>query len=518
MRLRILAIIILAFVLFFSYLGATSLWDPDEPRQAVMAREMMERGDYIHPYLNGMPYLEKPPMYSWMIIVVAKIRGSLDEFSSRLPSALAATLLLLVTFFLGRMLINAQAGFLSAIVLATNYQYLSNARESVMDMTFAFFIGLTIFLNYIAFSKKSRLLFALSFIPSSLAILTKGPAGLVIPAAVMFIYLIVRREWKRYIIPLVAGCVISAALASIWFFVAGDAYIREFIFHQNITRYTNAFDHKESLFYYFHKLFFNFLPWSVFLPFALVHAWKKKYWFPFIWFVLTFCFFEFSQSKRAIYLLSCYPACALLCGMYLKDNWKALVEKAGTNLTLKIFAVPLILLPVAGAVALLVLPPSDVIDVFKNGPRSLYVYLGCFFTTAILFFTMLMKRSDKMALSFFVFYLVVAGYFYNAWYMPLVDRTSKSLRLITDELEQYKKTKEFYTLGFNSAGIIFYIGKPIHKSVDIEETKKAKDDILLIVEDKSSANLKEELGKTFQPVKRVKYEREYYTFYVRKHG
>jgi hypothetical protein len=131
---------------------------------------------------------------------------------------------------------------------------------------------------------------------------------------------------------------------------------------------------------------------------------------------------------------------------------------------------------------------------------------------------MLMKRSDKMALSFFVFYLVVAGYFYNAWYMPLVDRTSKSLRLITDELEQYKKTKEFYTLGFNSAGIIFYIGKPIHKSVDIEETKKAKDDILLIVEDKSSANLKEELGKTFQPVKRVKYEREYYTFYVRKHG
>jgi hypothetical protein len=256
----------------------------------------------------------------------------------------------------------------------------------------------------------------------------------------------------------------------------------------------------------------------VFLPFALVHAWKKKYWFPFIWFVLTFCFFEFSQSKRAIYLLSCYPASALLCGMYLKDNWKALVEKAGTNLTLKIFAALLILLPIAGVIALLVLPPSDVIDVFKNGPRSLYVYLGCFFTTAILFFTMLMKRSDKMALSFFVFYLVAAGYFYNAWYMPLVDRTSKSLRLITDELEQYKKTKEFYTLGFNSAGIIFYIGKPIHKSVDIEETKKAKDDILLIVEDKSSANLKEELGKTFQPVKRVKYEREYYTFYVRKHG
>jgi 4-amino-4-deoxy-L-arabinose transferase-like glycosyltransferase len=144
---RILTILALAFVLFFSYLGATTLWDPDEPRQAIMAQEMMDRGDYVHPYLNGKPYLEKPPLYPWMIIVASKISGELNEFSSRVPSAIAATLLLLVTFFLGRMLINKEAGFLSALVLATNYQYLSNARESVMDMTFAFFIGLTVFLK-----------------------------------------------------------------------------------------------------------------------------------------------------------------------------------------------------------------------------------------------------------------------------------------------------------------------------------------------------------------------------------
>ena len=357
MLLRMFTVIVVAFILFFTSLGAISLWDPDEPRQAIMAREMMDRGDYIHPYLNGVPYLEKPPFYSWMIIVAAKIRGNLDEFSSRAPSAIAAMLLLLVTFFLGRMLAGVQAGFLSALILAVNYQYLSNARESIMDMTFAFFIGLTIFLNYIALTKDRRSLFVLSFIPASLAILTKGPAGLVIPAAVTFIYLIVCRQWKRYLIPIAMGCILSAALASIWFFVAGDEYIREFIFHQNITRYTNAFDHKESLFYYFHKLFFNFLPWSIVLPFALVHAWKKKYWLPFIWFVVTFLFFELSQSKRAIYLLSLYPACALLCGMYLKDNWEMLVEKSGTNLILKLFAILLALMPVAAIIALPVFTP-----------------------------------------------------------------------------------------------------------------------------------------------------------------
>jgi hypothetical protein len=82
----------------------------------------------------------------------------------------------------------------------------------------------------------------------------------------------------------------------------------------------------------------------------------------------------------------------------------------------------------------------------------------------------------------------------------------------------YKKTKEFYTLGFDSAGIIFYSGKPVHMSVDIEEIKKRKDDILLIVEDKSSAKLKGELEEAFQPIKRVKYERRYYTLYVRENG
>lgn len=518
MRLRLLVIFALALVLFFSYLGSISLWDPDEPRQAIMAREMMDRSDYIHPYLNGIPYLEKPPFYPWMIIAASRISGEVNEFSSRVPSAIAATFLLFVTFFLGRMLINKEAGFLSALVLATNYQYLSNARESVMDMTFAFFIGLTIFLNYLAFSRDKRFFFVLSFIPASLAILTKGPAGLVIPAAVMFIYLIVCRRWKRYITFLTLGCILSAAIASIWFFIAGDEYIREFIFRQNITRYTNAFDHAESLFYYFHKLFFNFLPWSILLPFALVHAWKKKYWLPCIWFIGVFLFFELSQSKRAIYLLSLYPAAALLCGMYLRDNWEKLVHGVATNVVLKAFAVLLVLAPVTATIILLRLPSSEVLNVFKNGPPLMYVYLAFLFVAATLFFAMLVKHSEKSAITFLVLYLVIAGLFYNTWYMPSIDKSSKSLRLITDELEPYKKTREFYTLGFDSAGIIFYIGKPIHKTVDIEEIKRSKDDILIIAEDKPTAHLKEKLEAAFQPLKRVKYEREYYTLYVRKDG
>jgi 4-amino-4-deoxy-L-arabinose transferase-like glycosyltransferase len=514
---KILIILSLAYILFVHNLGTIALWDPDEPRQAIMAREMMERKDYIHPYLNGRPYLEKPPFFSWMIIVASKVRGALDELSSRMPSAISATLLLLVTCYMGRILIDSQVGFLSAIVLATNYQFLSNARESVMDMTFAFFIGLAVFFSYLSIVKEKRWHLILSFIPASLATLTKGPAGLIIPACTIFIYLLIKKEFKRFIVPLIIGCVLSLVISSIWFLLAGEEYWREFILRQNLARYTNAFDHIESLYYYFHKLFFNFLPWSILLPFSIYHAFRKGYWLPLVWFIFTFLFFELSMSKRAIYLLSLYPACALLCGVYIRDCWSWLIENKWTNILLKCFALLIALIPLVSIVVLYTLPYSAV-NIFREGPSSLYIYVVILFITGGMFFYVIMRKATKLALSLFIFYLAFAGYFYNAYYMPLMDRTFKSPRLITDELRGFKKDMEIYTYGFNSAGLIFYAGKPIHPVFDMKEIKDTKSDILLIVEDKPSAPIREELNTRFLPVKKARYEKEHYTFYVKRDG
>ncbi|HOW55259.1 MAG TPA: glycosyltransferase family 39 protein [Syntrophorhabdaceae bacterium] len=517
MRTKLIILIILAGILFFFNLGATSLWDPDEPRQAIMAREMDQRGDYIHPYLNGVPYLEKPPFYSWMIILAAKISGTLDEFASRAPSALAALLFVVVTFLLGCRLGDERAGFLSGLVLMTNYQFLSNARESVMDMTFAFLIGLAVYLAFVSLEKDRRFLFVLSFIPGAFAILTKGPAGLVIPAGIIFFILLFKKAMKRYFIPLALGCILAAAIASVWFILAGESYIKEFIFHQNLTRYTKAFDHFESPWYYFHKLFFNFMPWSLLLPFALFTAFRKRYLLPLTWFILIFLFFEFSQSKRAIYLLPAYPALALLVGLFLRDSWDTLVEKGWTNHLLKVFAALLVLIPVAAIIAINVMPPEDV-AVFRNGPGSLYIYLAVLFLAGSSFLTMLFKRKKDLALSSLMFFLIFTGFFYSAYYMPLVDRTSKSLTLITDPLGDHKRTKKIYTFGFNSAGIIFYVGKPVTMLRDINEIKTFERDILLIVEERPAMHLKETIEKYLVPIKRVKYEKEHYIFYVRDHG
>ena len=511
---RTLLILCLAYVLFIHGLGTISLWDPDEPRQAIMAREMLDRGDYIHPYLNGLPYLEKPPLHPWLIMLTARITGKVNEFSSRLPSALAATLLLLLTYFLGRRLDHEVSGFLGALILATNYQFLGNARESVMDMTFALFIGMAIFLGYLSIEKERKWSLALALLPCAFAILAKGPAGFVIPVAVLFLYCLATRRLGRTFFPLLAGSLLSLALASIWFFLAGRAYAEEFVLHQNIVRYTTGFDHIEPFWYYFHKLFINFLPWSIPLPFAVYFAFRRRLWLPLIWLLFTFLFFDISKSKRAIYLLSCYPAMALLVGIYLKEQWYALVKKRWTTALLCCFGgvlmvAPLLLFPAMGRVPLL----GRMFGTTLIVPAVLAAVL---FACGLVFvLSVLMKAPGKSFLVLFM-YLVVLGFAYHSLYMPAMDVSSKSVRLITDRMSDMPKTAAIYTFGFNSPALIFYAGRPIVPISNPADILSEKGDIIVIAENKRGRA--DALKTLFPVVREACYEKESYVILARKDG
>ena len=510
---RTLVILGLAYILFIHGIGSVTLWDPDEPRQAIMAREMVERGDYIHPYLNGMPYLEKPPLYSWAIVIVSKITGSINEFSSRLPSALAAAMLLLTTYFLGRRLDHEVSGFLSALILATNYQFLGNARESVMDMTFALFIGLAIFLGYICMEKERREILPFALLPCAFAVLTKGPAGLVLPVGVLFFYSIATKRFKSMFVPLVASCLLSIAVASIWFILAGRAYAGEFLLHQNIVRYTTGFDHVEPFTYYFYKLFVNFLPWSVAVPFAAFFAYKKRLWLPLIWLVITFLFFDISKSKRAIYLLSCYPACALLVGIYLKEQWYTLLEKGWTTAILCFFglallSVPALLFPAIHRVPL-------VADMFGKDllfPAIIAAVLGI---AGIVFLISLIKKAPAEGFTALFVYLCFLGFLYHFLYMPAMDASEKSITAITNELKA-AGTAPVYMYGFNSPALVYYAGKPVHILKDPSELPAKKDGIIVVVEDKKDNA--DRFRTLFSSEKRVRYEREGYVIFTGKNG
>jgi len=511
---RTLVILGLAYILFIHGLGAISLWDPDEPRQAIMAREMVQRGDYIHPYLNGSPYLEKPPLYSWLIILASKLTGGINELASRLPSAIAAALLLLITYFIGKRLDHEVSGFLSALILATNFQFLGNAREAVMDMTFAFFIGLAIFLGYLCIDKGKKGLFPLALLPCALAIITKGPAGIVIPVAVLFFYCIATRNLKAYFGPLILGFFLALAVSSLWFGLAGKAYMNEFILHQNINRFTTGFDHVEPFTYYFQKLFTNFLPWSIALPFACFFAYRRRLWLPLFWLLFTFVFFDASKSKRAIYLLSCYPACALLVGIYLKERWYVLVEKGWTTVILCIVSLGLLALPALLFPAMHRVPLVH--EMLGNDPLFPAALVVIFGASGLAFFLSILQKSPGKGFLALFIYLVCLAFFYHSLYLPVIDREQKSVKLITDQMHGAQKNHPVYMYGFNSPALIYYVGKPVTILQSPAELPAEKDDIILVVEDKGSNT--EPFKGLFPRAKSVRYEKIDYVIFTGAHA
>jgi 4-amino-4-deoxy-L-arabinose transferase-like glycosyltransferase len=511
---RTLVIIGLAYILFIHGLGGTSLWDPDEPRQAIMAREMVQRADYVHPYLNGSPYLEKPPLYSWLIIFASKLTGGIDEFASRLPSAIAATLLLLLTYFLGKRLDHEVSGFLSALILATNYQFLGNARESVMDMTFAFFIGLAVFLGYLCVEKGKKGLLPLALLPCALAIVTKGPVGIIVPVAVLFFYCIATRNLKAMFGPLVLGFLLALAVASLWFGLAGKAYMNEFILHQNINRFTTGFDHIEPFTYYFQKLLTNFLPWSIALPFAAFFAFRRRLWLPLIWLLVTFVFFDISKSKRAIYILCCYPACALLVGIYLKERWYVLVEKGWTTAILSILSLGLLALPALLFPAMHRVPMVQ--EMLGKDPLFPAALVVIFAASGLAFFLSILQKSPGKGFLALFIYLVCLAFLYHSMYLPFMDREQKSVTLITDAMHGAQKRHPVYMYGFNSPALIYYVGKPVTILQSPAELPAEKDDIILVVEDKGDNT--EPFRGLFPSAKSVRYERADYIVFTGAHA
>jgi len=119
------------FFLFILGVGRWDLWNPDEPRYAEVAKEMVERGGWILMHVNGNTYVDKPPLFFWLIAFSSFLWRGFTSFSARFPSAFLSTLTVLLTFFLGKKLYGSRTGFLSALILATSEGISPSIRKKV---------------------------------------------------------------------------------------------------------------------------------------------------------------------------------------------------------------------------------------------------------------------------------------------------------------------------------------------------------------------------------------------------
>ncbi len=325
--------ILLAFggILFFYNIGGWDLWNPDEPRYAQVAKEMLQGEGWIIPHLNSEVYLDKPPLFFWLMAAAAKVIGGMNEFAARFPSALFGLLTLPLLFFLGKKLFSEKVGFLAALILATNIEYFWLVRRASIDATLTFFTTAAITLLYIGFyQQRGRwILYLLAYLAIVLAVLAKLQVGLIVPVLVVGGYFLVQRDMRFFKDPAhIPGIALFVAFIGGWLALAylsgGADYLWGLLYQKTSSRLLGETSHTRPLYYYLVNFPGNFIPWICFLPSAMIYGLsakgrKKEFIFVFFWFVVIFVSFSLFKAKRELYLLPLYPAAALMVGYLLSE-------------------------------------------------------------------------------------------------------------------------------------------------------------------------------------------------------
>lgn len=323
---NILLVLFVAGLVIFPHLGSLPLFDPDEPVYAETAREMLQYQDFISPRIYGAFWYDKPPMYYWLVAGAFKIFG-IGEFATRFPSALLAVTGAVVVYLSGRKLFNDRAGLLSALILATSLEYFYLSNAAVTDMTLTFFLTAAL----LSFLHRHYYMF---YAWGALAVVTKGPIGLVFCGGIVGLYLVFTGNLgllKR--IKVCRGVTLFAVLALPWYLMMyyyhGMAFVDTFLGFHNITRFLQPEHSSGKLWYYYIPvLIFGFFPWTPFMIQAYFAALREKGQtqnhgiFLVIWTSVVFLFFTLSQTKLVSYILPMYPPLALLVGWYFDKAWR----------------------------------------------------------------------------------------------------------------------------------------------------------------------------------------------------
>ena len=334
-RIFVVLLLLIGFFLFVYKVGDRDLWAPDEDEYAQISREMIRSGNWAMPTVNGEPWAIKPVLYNWLVSAISLPWGDVDEFRARIFSSLAALGTAFLTFYLGRMMFSPMAGFLAALILGTNIVFLHQARWAQTYMLSTFFAALAVvlfFRGYQQADKRTRS-YLLMYLSVGLGVLTMGPVNLAVPGLVVFAYLIVARDLKHIKqLRLGWGILIFLAVTLPWYLWVSlnSEYGYELLISTNTSRYFTALHHPQPFYYYLKDLPWAFAPWSLFLPSAFLLAFshrsaedRRALKFLLVWSISVFLFFTLSRGKRPQYILSLYPALALLVG-YLGDRALAL--------------------------------------------------------------------------------------------------------------------------------------------------------------------------------------------------
>jgi 4-amino-4-deoxy-L-arabinose transferase-like glycosyltransferase len=360
-------------VIFTYFFGLTiPLLGPDEPRYAQIAREMLDRHDWITPTLGGFTWFEKPALLYWLEAASYKIFG-VSEFAARFGSAIFGLGTTLTLWLLGTSLrsqsqrttvddqrTGSEFAKWLVMIAASTIGIIVFARGASFDIILT--LPMTAALVSFFIADRSERFFAPYYLPLGffyffigVALLAKGLVGIVFPIAIVGFYFVISRRFptKEFIFSLFWGTIIWLGVASIWYLPVywrhGYQFIDEFFIQHHFQRFTsNKYQHPQPFYFFFWVLPLMTIPW---LPFFLASIWNSLQTlldrrgtetrreesilffsplrlFAIAWIAVPLVFFSFSGSKLPGYILPSVPATIILTAQFVsgfvsrKPAWK----------------------------------------------------------------------------------------------------------------------------------------------------------------------------------------------------
>lgn len=327
---------VLALAMFSWRLGEAPIYRTMEGREALVVQEIVRSGNWILPLRNGDTSPSKPPFFHWLGALASLAAGEVSEWTVRLPSALLSSAGVVLTFLLGRRIVGQGSGFLASLMLLTTPAYVEIGREAWVDATFSFFILLALTAFYLM-HESGRWRGWLSYVFSlaiACAVLSKGPIGYILPGLTILLFLITQRLRAQALSsqPLaLSSFALAFLIPALWYGLAlwqgGEAFFYKQIWQENFRRFfAGAGKHKEPLYFFILPFLQGGFPWSLLFLWGVGRLFyskslqdKAKAIYPLVWWLAIFGFFSLSAGKRDVYLLSLYPATALLAAGW---GWK----------------------------------------------------------------------------------------------------------------------------------------------------------------------------------------------------
>ena len=341
-----LLLLIISSLTIVPYLGLTNFHTKGEPREAIVAVSMLQNDNWILPVNNGNDIAYKPPFFHWCIAALSLPTGEVTEFTSRLPSALAVIVMSAMCFLFFAKRSRNDLAFLASLLLLSGFEVHRAAMASRVDMVLTCFIVLALLQLYRWWEHHLRGIPVWAVLFMSIATLTKGPVGIILPCAVIGVFLLLQKVslWRTIykVLPL---ALLACILPLLWYFAAyqqgGDTFL-QLVLEENFGRFLGKMSyesHEQPVIYYFYITLAGWLPWSLLVIMSLFvlkykrpHGTVKTYWerfktyiahmdrmrlFSLLAIVIIFVFYCIPKSKRSVYILPIYPFIAYFLAEYM---------------------------------------------------------------------------------------------------------------------------------------------------------------------------------------------------------